>query len=720
MILIINLLYNMQMKKFIFLILIAVLFYTRFVNLGWGLPYPMHPDERNMAVAVQQLSCPPLSSLITCFNPHFFAYGQFPLYLAYGGVQIYHDIIGEVGPPTFLEATLALRTISALSSILLVFILIKIITLFFPKKRLSTFDLRLLTLIFFIFQPYAIQFAHFGTTESLLMLFYCLIIYFSLLLLSTFDLRLSVKYLLLAGIFSGLSLGTKTSSILFLGVPIVIIIMKELAGGRIEGAQQRAQTATPIRHLARLEHWWEALKSDRICQLIIKIFLYIFTSLLFFILSSPQSFLNWNDFISSMNYESSVGLGTYLPFYTRQFTGTIPIVFQFQHILPYVLGWPQLILGILGFVFLPWKIKKNRQELLISILMNPYNILRFALLLSFLPPSFFFAKWTRFISSSFPLFSLFAILFLLQYAKKNIKVITIIIFITVIPGISFLSIYTSPDIRFTASEWIYKNIPSNSKIISETANVIDIPVGAHSYLLNSLNFYDLDSDRQIQIALSEALNDAEYIIIPSRRIFKNHPNNLFPFVSNYYENLFSGELGFEKVAEFSSFPKIEMFGKTLLEFPDENAEETWTVFDHPVIRIYKRSQKSKRLKVLKAESQQQKTNLDFSAYKTIDFQLLDLQTFRLLVADTPEKWETGLMYVKNKQDIGGLDGMIFTFPDSQKRTFWNKNTLSHLTLYWINKGKVIGESDLASITETKEVITVTSPGNADTVVELLR
>ena len=42
------------------------------------------------------------------------------------------------------------------------------------------------------------------------------------------------------------------------------------------------------------------------------------------------------------------------------------------------------------------------------------------------------------------------------------------------------------------------------------------------------------------------------------------------------------------VAEFTSYPEISFFGTTLIDFPDENAEETWTVFDHPVIRIYKK------------------------------------------------------------------------------------------------------------------------------------
>ena len=93
----------------IWFIVIGILVYSRFVNLGWGLPYPMHPDERNMVTAIQQLNCQspivelnlptsmsgnwePVTSwvkiikpldLLNCFNPRFFAYGQFPVYFGY-------------------------------------------------------------------------------------------------------------------------------------------------------------------------------------------------------------------------------------------------------------------------------------------------------------------------------------------------------------------------------------------------------------------------------------------------------------------------------------------------------------------------------------------------------------------------------------------------------------------------------------------------------------
>lgn len=291
---------------------------------------------------------------------------------------------------------------------------------------------------------------------------------------------------------------------------------------------------------------------------------------------------------------------------------------------------------------------------------------------------------------------------------------------------------------------MYKNIPEGSKILTETANAIDLPItfGTEqrslfptNYLLNSFNFYDLDQSIELQNNLNKALEQTNYIIIPSRRIFSNHtclsPNSsqtinnetdrckelekTYPLLNAYYRGLFSGKLGFQKVVEFSSFPKISFMGKTLWEFPDENAEETWTVFDHPVIRIFKKNSEPKD-QSLKLKTQD---NLDFSTYRTTSFQLSAL-SFKLLIADTPEKWEKGLMYVKSKEDIGGLDGMIFTFPDSQLRTFWNKNTLSHLTLYWIQNNKIVGVSDLPSIMETQIITTISSPSPADTVVEIIQ
>ncbi|MCX7997288.1 MAG: DUF192 domain-containing protein [Patescibacteria group bacterium] len=90
-------------------------------------------------------------------------------------------------------------------------------------------------------------------------------------------------------------------------------------------------------------------------------------------------------------------------------------------------------------------------------------------------------------------------------------------------------------------------------------------------------------------------------------------------------------------------------------------------------------------------------------------------SYRLIIADTPRKQSRGLMDVT---DLGEYDGMIFLFPNRETRTFWNMNTLMQLDLLWMDGEEIIGRSVLPSITDSKEVVTVSSPGPVDAVIEL--
>lgn len=500
-------------------LVIGLLVYSRFINLGWGLPYPMHPDERNMVDAIGRLR------LADNFNPHFFAYGQLPLYLGYLISYVFKT-----------QATLSLRIISAIASIINAVIIIKIIKVILKK------DSELLSAISYpiiIFSPYAIQFAHFGTTESLLMMFYSLSIYYCLLFIQE-EIHIS-KFIILNSLVCGLALATKVSSAIFLAVPVVVLMshLRQDFGGQAK-----------------------------------RMTIFSFLTLFFAILFSPHNLINFQDFISSMNYESDVALGKSLVFYTRQFFNTEPFYFQLTRIFPYTFGWGIFILGSLGFVGLSWKDKK-------------INLLRFAFLIYFIPTAIIYAKWSRFMSPVFPIVIIFSTLFLYEiFTRVNKKLLIFVCMgmtaLLIIPGISYLSIYQNPDIRFQASKWIYKNIPENSYILSETANVVDIPLEVPNYNIHknyqviSFNFYDLDESPELQQSLKNHLQKADYIFVPSRRIFANSPKEKYPILNKYYEDLFSGKLGFRKVAELFTNPD------------DENAEETWTVFDHPVIRIYKR------------------------------------------------------------------------------------------------------------------------------------
>lgn len=104
----------------------------------------------------------------------------------------------------------------------------------------------------------------------------------------------------------------------------------------------------------------------------------------------------------------------------------------------------------------------------------------------------------------------------------------------------------------------------------------------------------------------------------------------------------------------------------------------------------------------------------YAGYKIVPY-TLEGKKLNLLLAESPEQWEKGLMYYRK---LEGVDGMIFQFPDRSTRTFWNKNTFMDLKVYWVDKGKVIGVSHLPSIEKSKELIYITSPDIADAVIEL--
>jgi hypothetical protein len=564
-----------------------LLLYTRFINLGWGLPYPFHPDERNMADAIVRLQCTGFN--IDCLNPHFFAYGQFPLYIGYALIILFHMAAHITAPIIFTEAVMSLRVISVAASMVTVWFsykLIRLLTEKFPDQDV----LSSIGTLFFILSPALIQFAHFGTTESLLMCFYTLIIYHSTTLLMN---KTTIKkYFFWVGLICGLALATKISALIFIIIPVLVIIYTVLR------SKEEQKLVTAFFYLSRLG---------------------VYTALIA-IFFSPHNFISFSDFLGSMQYESSVGIGKMAVFYTRQFALTIPVEFQIRSIFPYALGWPVWILFILSFFLLPYK--------------KEYNLLRLAFLIGLLPNAFVFTKWTRFVSLVFPLMILMSFMFSVFLYKEiyqrvhtlkksklyvlSIKsLLMLILFISILPGIAFLSVYRNEDVRFTASEWIYNNVPNGSVILSETANVVDLPIPNpyeienhiypdKSYTVIPFNSYDLDSNPDLVTQLQDDINRADYILVPSRRVFANHTclNNTttspllqktrcqyleetYPQLNEYYKKLFNGELGFTLVKEFSSYPTISLFGKQILTLPDEMAEETWTVFDHPVIRIYK-------------------------------------------------------------------------------------------------------------------------------------
>ncbi len=176
------------------------------------------------------------------------------------------------------------------------------------------------------------------------------------------------------------------------------------------------------------------------------------------------------------------------------------------------------------------------------------------------------------------------------------------------------SIYRTPHTRVTASMWIEANVPNGSIVTSESwDDGLPLPLPDTSMpLLQTLELgvTGPDTEEKMQ-TFEENVARADYIFITSNRGYGSMGTvpDRFPKMTAYYTRLFAGNSQFEKVASFTSRPTLPLpfvrlcitppwfsYGKlaqapcdtTGISVVDDYADETWTVYDHPVVTIFKR------------------------------------------------------------------------------------------------------------------------------------
>lgn len=537
---------NFFAKKKVFFLIVAGIIgaaILRFYNLNWGAPFYFHPDERNIVSSVVQLNFP------NQMNPHFFAYGSFPIYLIYfSGIVL--DLFLE-SQDLFAQAVLISRSYSAALSLLL------IPSTYFIGKKMASKEVGFLAAALSIFSVGFVQFAHFGTVEMWLTFFGIWLFYFSLKLIKD----LNFKNIFIIGTIFGFLMATKVSSLLLLALPLATILLNLLSRVR----KRKAHLLLP--------------------EISLNTLILIFISLIIFAVFSPYVFLDFKSFLSGMQYESSVALGTLPVFYTGEFFNSVPILFQFTKIYPFLINPLLTILFLPSFVYvLVTGIKKMNYS---------YLLLTAGYLMLFLPQAFLFAKWTRYMVPTLPFIYLIISITLIDLLKRkysNLKyfILSIVIVISLIHTTSyFITAFVKTDTRIEASRWAKENM-KNTDIVSE---VYDLGLVAFNPFFNRItmfNFYDLDNAGVAKI--EEAyflLQKSEYIIIPSNRIMKTRivDAGQFPIGHEFYTSLFNGELGYTKIYE----TPCDIFCKiTYLNNPIFSFEYTANVFDRPTVIIFKK------------------------------------------------------------------------------------------------------------------------------------
>ena len=102
----------------------------------------------------------------------------------------------------------------------------------------------------------------------------------------------------------------------------------------------------------------------------------------------------------------------------------------------------------------------------------------------------------------------------------------------------------------------------------------------------------------IENQIYQTIHKADYIIVASNRLYaplqriskncqewKVPPERCSHNANRYYEKLFNGELGYKKIAEFENLPTIPLVN---IPINDQNADESFTVYDHPKVMIFEK------------------------------------------------------------------------------------------------------------------------------------
>jgi len=519
--------------------------FFRFYNLNWDQGHFFHPDERNIAAAVSRVS------FFDQLNPRFFAYGGFPIYL--------YRALGEVisiitANPAWVSnwglINLIGRGVSATASSL------SILVVFLLGKKVFSKRAGVLAAFFSAFCVFLIQTAHYGVTESLLCFWGPLIALLSLGLLQNPTLK---RYLIL-GIVSGLAIGTKVSAATFLAFPLLAHTFASLH-------------KTPWEK----KNFWKRQSF---------LLLFGFFTLLWFFISSPYTFFDFEHFWKSMSYERGVVSGKLEVCYVYQFIKTVPYVFQIKNLL-WLMGPFLTFSSLAGWAILTTKILKNliRRKLLSrEIIVVSWPFVYFAIVGSWS------TKFVRYMAPLLPFFCLFAAWLLLEARKhwrqagRGLLVVTTLT--TALYALSFMSIYTHESTRITASKWIYRHVPRDAKILTEHWDD-GLPIHLDGdrpsqYQIEALTIYEPDGLKKAEY-YGERLATADYLIINSRRLYGTLVNlpERYPITSHYYKQLFNGQLGYEKATEFKSYPQV--FG---FEIETTAAEETFQVYDHPKVMVF--------------------------------------------------------------------------------------------------------------------------------------
>ena len=573
--------FSQSLNKFLFLGILLFAFTLRVYGINWDQNQHLHPDERFLTMTTEKMLWPKtlaeyLSPSISKLNPYnidagFFVYGTLPT----TSVK-YFSAYKLFGNYQYNNITLTGRLISAILDTTVVILICLITTAIFNNKALS-----LLSSFVYSISVLPIQLSHFFAVDTFLNFFLILSFYFLI--------RLTSKNrwvnVILLGLSFGAALACKISALYFF----------------------------PIICLGFLLFYLKTKRLVRVCGYFL---LAVFSIIISFRILDPHTFTGnlfppkvSPQFVQNIKELQSIASDNSFYPPAIQWLKTTPLLFPLKNIVIWGLGLPLGILFIVSIASEIYRLKsfyklkpvENIRNILNGLTTNDFGRTLILIWILFLLVSqgFQFTPSMRYFLPIYPFMAIFVAKFSVEKIfpvfKNHILLFTTYFLLLLIWPLSFLSIYTRSHSRISASEWIYQNIPAGAALSCDLwDDCLPLPLDQtkkpQQYQTVTMQPFAVDSQQKISDFVN-GLKQIDYLVLSSNRAWDSIPKlpEKYPFMAKFYDDLFSGKLEFEKVAEITSYPTIPVLN---ISIPDQPSEEAFTVYDHPKILIFKKVSKS--------------------------------------------------------------------------------------------------------------------------------
>jgi YYY domain-containing protein len=620
-------------------LIIALALALRMYGLNWdeGIPFTPHPDERAIMFKVAELSPPAIDDLgalldaeESTWNPKWFPYGSFPLYLL-RGVQLASEAVGA----EITDLRVTGRVISGLADVA------TLLVVFLLGSRLYSRRVGLLAAGLLAVAVLHIQLSHYFAVDTLQAMFAVV----ALLFMYRVARHGGVGNSALAGLFIGLGLATKASQLpIFMAFGVAqLMYLFDLAGGDDSSGDFLARLRTVVAGSA----------------------IGLAVAFFAFFIAQPYALLDWTRFKADFTEQSEMVRRIRDYPFTRQYADTIPYWYLIKQHAVWGLGLPLGLLAWGGGLFvavrgLSWRHALGYVALglvlpaAILIWSNSIvtvglsAVIATAMLLATLPlrradtrievlflawvvPYFlitgaFEVKFMRYVVPITPFLILFGSRFAFAIWEQGQRrfasfrggqhlrharwaMIAIAVFIagsTAFYALAYMNVYSETHTAVRASDWINDNVRKSTLVLKEHWEE-GLP-GLHAYRRNELPMYDPDGPLKLDV-LSEELADAETLVFFSNRLYGTLPRiaERYPASTAYYKLLFSGRLGYELADFEATYPSLlgvsfvhDTFSRPGLPVPEPfddfspsamsinlgHADESFSVYDHPTVLVF--------------------------------------------------------------------------------------------------------------------------------------